>query len=279
MKVLYFIVILSVLITVTACTGPRVVCNEPYIRVGTGCCLDYNDNSICDDDESMISDSKTIGSAIDVLKNESDDSQETKLEENSTDETGIDEEYTEADLSKLKISRAYWDTMFPEVDQEIELTIEFENIGQSDIAEFEYIIKIYEGSKVVQEDKYEYNDVIVSGAEVRVKDIEYSFDEEGDYSAKIFITDYEDNEESVAFYVAAAQEEEEEESDGEEIFECTESDNGRDETEMGYCEDSRGKFWDECGRDNLLYERYCHALTGECQIDYVTCNCEEGRCI
>jgi len=33
----------------------KVVCNEPYILVGTSCCLDQNDNSICDNDESQSS--------------------------------------------------------------------------------------------------------------------------------------------------------------------------------------------------------------------------------
>lgn len=28
-----------------------VVCNDPYIRLGTGCCLDQNANNICDNDE------------------------------------------------------------------------------------------------------------------------------------------------------------------------------------------------------------------------------------
>jgi hypothetical protein len=31
-----------------------VVCNDPYIRVGIECCLDNNDNSICDVDEGLI---------------------------------------------------------------------------------------------------------------------------------------------------------------------------------------------------------------------------------
>jgi hypothetical protein len=34
-----------------------VVCNEPYMRLGTGCCLDMNDNSICDNDENLIRES------------------------------------------------------------------------------------------------------------------------------------------------------------------------------------------------------------------------------
>lgn len=33
----------------------EVVCNKPYIRVGTECCLDINENLICDKDESEIS--------------------------------------------------------------------------------------------------------------------------------------------------------------------------------------------------------------------------------
>ena len=30
---------------------PTAVCNKPYILVGTDCCLDQNDNGICDSDE------------------------------------------------------------------------------------------------------------------------------------------------------------------------------------------------------------------------------------
>lgn len=32
-------------------TGGVVVCNKPYILVGTSCCLDSNNNNICDNDE------------------------------------------------------------------------------------------------------------------------------------------------------------------------------------------------------------------------------------
>ncbi|MCX8195436.1 MAG: hypothetical protein N3G22_05035, partial [Candidatus Micrarchaeota archaeon] len=30
---------------------PSIVCNPPYIQVGKDCCLDHNNNSICDKDE------------------------------------------------------------------------------------------------------------------------------------------------------------------------------------------------------------------------------------
>lgn len=31
----------------------KIVCNEPYIRIGTNCCLDGNSNNICDNDEGI----------------------------------------------------------------------------------------------------------------------------------------------------------------------------------------------------------------------------------
>ena len=36
---------------VSSPTGAQVVCNKPYILVGTECCLDQNTNSVCDTDE------------------------------------------------------------------------------------------------------------------------------------------------------------------------------------------------------------------------------------
>jgi len=35
------------------CPADSLVCNEPYIQVGTECCLDVNDNDICDSDEHL----------------------------------------------------------------------------------------------------------------------------------------------------------------------------------------------------------------------------------
>ncbi len=34
-------------------TESAIACNSPYIRFGTGCCLDQNNNSICDEDETI----------------------------------------------------------------------------------------------------------------------------------------------------------------------------------------------------------------------------------
>ena len=42
--------ILLSLFLISACTS-QVSCNKPYILVGSSCCLDQNDNSICDNDE------------------------------------------------------------------------------------------------------------------------------------------------------------------------------------------------------------------------------------
>lgn len=55
MKTNIFLTI-SLLILITATAGcidksSEFACNEPYIQIGSDCCLDANDNSICDSDE------------------------------------------------------------------------------------------------------------------------------------------------------------------------------------------------------------------------------------
>src|SRR3989344_4186714 len=64
MKKTYFVLgMLIMLLIVTGCqtksntitdvtTKDTIVCNTPYIRVGTNCCLDKDNNKICDKDES-----------------------------------------------------------------------------------------------------------------------------------------------------------------------------------------------------------------------------------
>ncbi|PIN87918.1 disulfide bond formation protein DsbA [Candidatus Woesearchaeota archaeon CG10_big_fil_rev_8_21_14_0_10_32_24] len=51
-KVLFVVTLLAVVLFIAGCTGSsKVVCNEPYIQVGSECCLDQNSNKICDSDE------------------------------------------------------------------------------------------------------------------------------------------------------------------------------------------------------------------------------------
>lgn len=50
MKYLMPVLIALFVITLAACS-PKVVCNDPYILVGTSCCLDANQNNICDTEE------------------------------------------------------------------------------------------------------------------------------------------------------------------------------------------------------------------------------------
>ncbi|MBU4501162.1 MAG: hypothetical protein KKA79_01105 [Nanoarchaeota archaeon] len=53
-KIISILLVLAIL-ALSGCgggmTGGAVVCNQPYILVGQDCCLDENDNSICDKDE------------------------------------------------------------------------------------------------------------------------------------------------------------------------------------------------------------------------------------
>lgn len=48
--IINFGILATFLLVLSACT-PEVTCSSPYIKVGTSCCLDQNDNNICDKDE------------------------------------------------------------------------------------------------------------------------------------------------------------------------------------------------------------------------------------
>lgn len=64
--IVYGILILAV-VTVTfisGCIRQEVTCNPPYIKVGTSCCLDQNNNSICDKDEKSIIQTPITGKIV-----------------------------------------------------------------------------------------------------------------------------------------------------------------------------------------------------------------------
>jgi len=62
MKKLWLLLILLISITIAGCSelgsnfksSKGVVCESPYIRFEDGCCLDKDDNKICDNDESNV---------------------------------------------------------------------------------------------------------------------------------------------------------------------------------------------------------------------------------
>lgn len=46
-----------------------IVCEEPYIRHGAGCCLDINQNKICDNDDQAIEEQNTVKSTTQIETN------------------------------------------------------------------------------------------------------------------------------------------------------------------------------------------------------------------
>jgi hypothetical protein len=53
LKKILLLISIILLVLIGCSTQPTVVCNKPYILVGTECCLDQNDNSVCDKDEKV----------------------------------------------------------------------------------------------------------------------------------------------------------------------------------------------------------------------------------
>ena len=275
-KLISVLGIFILIVLIAACSGPRIVCNKPYIRVGTECCLDYNSNAVCDKDESMIPDLVAAGSAIDVLdKGSADPEPEKELEP---------EEEEKADpATDIMIDNVYWNTINIEKDTEAELTIEFKNRGTVTINNFDYIVKIYKGTKIWKEDTYEHSEPIAPDEKYKVKDITYTFDEEGTFKAKIYLEGSTESKETSKIYVKKSQTEEdsEDEDDDDESpgLHCSDTDDGRNFIERGTCKDSYGTYTDTCERENLLSEYYCEPVDQECHVAIEVCNCQSGKCI
>ena len=52
--------ILALIVLISGCgEQAQPTCNPPYILVGTGCCLDQNDNNICDSDETAVAENES----------------------------------------------------------------------------------------------------------------------------------------------------------------------------------------------------------------------------
>lgn len=58
------LLLMTTLVLVVGCLQP--ICNEPYILVGNDCCLDVNDNNICDSDEITTTEITTTTEATTV---------------------------------------------------------------------------------------------------------------------------------------------------------------------------------------------------------------------
>jgi hypothetical protein len=87
MKRIILILSILILLLVSACSfdldeiAEEVIkCDPPYIRHGSECCLDQNENAICDDDEAELPDA--VGDALDDTI---DDSLEEAIDEGQID--------------------------------------------------------------------------------------------------------------------------------------------------------------------------------------------------
>jgi len=60
-KVLFLSLLLIILISCTS----QPTCNSPYILVGNDCCLDTNNNSICDSDETQVKETSKVTRVVD----------------------------------------------------------------------------------------------------------------------------------------------------------------------------------------------------------------------
>lgn len=276
MKLIKILPLLILGILVAACT-PEVVCNKPYIRVGTGCCVDVNNNYICDSDETEST--IAVGSAVEVLSTEKTAATETESNTESTvkntEETDNQEATAEEEIS-IEITSMFWSTISPKTGSENELTIEFKNTGDKSVPEFTYILKLYIDDDLESNKEYTYDDLLASGQEVK-EEHSFDIDKAGKYKAEVYIKGDEDNTQT-AKATGIENEEDDTDDDEETSGSCSDSDGGSKFSERGSCKDGTDTYTDECPRDNLLIEYYC-AEDDTCKSMVNTCTCIGGKCI
>jgi len=128
-KITIILAILGVLALV-GCTGSKtdtvtedvvpeppqqVVCNSPYILVGTSCCLDQNDNSICDTDEAEVKPATVVEEPPQTQTPEPKPTPPPIQEVKLSTSTAIWDVFCDADTTKLKRQTTfdkYKDTLF-----------------------------------------------------------------------------------------------------------------------------------------------------------------------
>ena len=72
-KIMFILVLFGALV-ISGCNLSKPTCNEPYILVGNDCCLDQNNNKICDNDETSevkekIEQQKSLEKLKEVVEN------------------------------------------------------------------------------------------------------------------------------------------------------------------------------------------------------------------
>ncbi len=116
------LVCLLVLVLLVGC-GQKVVCDKPYILVGSECCLDNDDNGICDRDE--VKEEPKIEAQEEPLKQE---------EIKETHETTPLEEYTLSDL-QANLNEVIWakNKIWSSMDNLSNDTVSFLKYGFDDL--------------------------------------------------------------------------------------------------------------------------------------------------
>jgi len=96
-SVIFALLIISIFL-INSCTSQnqQVVCNKPYILVGNSCCLDKNDNGICDNDETQKK--ETINNVPQINESKKIEEKKEVIQTKEEQKYSIDE--LQADVSK-----------------------------------------------------------------------------------------------------------------------------------------------------------------------------------
>ncbi|MBW3015341.1 hypothetical protein KY330_02890 [Candidatus Woesearchaeota archaeon] len=281
-RIVFLAVFLTLALVVAGCARPEVICNKPYIRVGTDCCLDKDDNSICDSDEvteEKADESDAVGAAVETLSetDNTEDSEETSSDSSAdtdNDDTTSDSDTEDDSDLHLQVTDVYWSTFNTKQGESVDLNIKFLNIGDKGVRDFKYIVSITKDGDSYDEVEETYTNLLPIGEEM-TQELDYKFDDLGLYEATVYLKDDEEHSKSAKTTVIEGDGSSDDDND---VSGCEDTDGGLELTERGTCEDELGnQESDSCLDENALMEWYCS--DDRCTVQVENCECAGGTCI
>lgn len=209
--------------------------------------------------------------------------------ENQTTTTPTPETKPGIDLSLDKVT---WSTTFPEINQPIKLKLTVINSGTEDIMGFEYNVRITKDGTQWKEETKTFSDKLYPGNKTKI-DMEYTFTNEGKYSAEVYVDKDNKLGEKNRFNnvkitpeinaMKAAATATGTSGSSESSLSCTDTDDGKDETTKGECDDGVVVFGipDYCNPSSTAVIEYYCDMNSRCKTESISCDkgCENGACL
>lgn len=220
-------------------------------------------------------------------------------------QTPVDEGIKPSPTSPIDISleNAYWSTINPDLNQQLELKLKIKNTGTDPVEAFDYNVRITKDGTTWKDETKEYSKTLYPGNTTKIE-LPYTFTSEGAYKAEVYldkdhklkeknwlnnvkITSLAANARKASSTAGPSSDSSDDEDTGDSgsssSGNCVDTDEGKDSSVRGECNDGVTTFGidDYCNDDaTAVFEWYC-GTDDRCHTENMACadGCESGECI